>query len=146
MKRSDALVPLSRDHHQGLVAAQRLRRATAETAPAAREGFLEFWDREGREHFRIEEDVLLPAYARYGSPEHEAVVRVLVDHVDLRRQAADLAAYPQTAVADLHELGDRLAAHIRHEERVLFPHIEAALPDDALADLVEAIDRAHRRG
>jgi hemerythrin-like domain-containing protein len=145
MKRSDALVQLSRDHHHGLVAAQQLRRATPETAAAARDAFLAFWDEEGHEHFRIEEDVLLPAFARHGSPGHDAVVRVLVDHVDLRRRGADMAADPRCAPEALHELGERLAAHIHHEERVLFPLVEAALPEDELAELVGAIERAHGR-
>ena len=86
---------------------------------------------------------MLPAFARYGSPDHEAVVRVLTDHVDLRRLAADLAADPQAAPEALHDLGERLRAHIRHEERVLFPLIEAALPDDALVALAAAVERAH---
>jgi hypothetical protein len=67
MKRSDALAQLSRDHHHGLVVAQRLRRAADTTAGAAREAFLTFWDEEGRDHFRIEEEVLPPAFARRGS-------------------------------------------------------------------------------
>src|SRR5918995_5667532 len=50
--------------------------------------FLLFWDQVGHEHFRIEEDILLPALARYSSPTHDAIVRVLTDHVDLRRRAA----------------------------------------------------------
>jgi iron-sulfur cluster repair protein YtfE (RIC family) len=129
MKRSDALAHLSRDHHQGLVAARRLNRATSATASAARDAFLEFWDHEGHEHFRIEEDILLPALARHHSPADDAVVRVLVDHVEIRRRAADLAADPTPPSDDLHELGARLYAHIRHEERVLFPLIEAVLPD-----------------
>jgi iron-sulfur cluster repair protein YtfE (RIC family) len=145
MKRSDALAQLSRDHHHGLVVAQRLRRAAQETALPAREAFLKFWDREAREHFRVEEEVLLPAFARRGSPEDDAVVRVLVDHVDLRRRAADLAADPARPPEELRELGERLHAHIRHEERVLFPLIEASLSRDEVSDLIAAIDRAHQR-
>src|SRR5215207_4253622 len=143
MKRSDALAQLSRDHHHGLVVAQRLNRATDANAAAARDAFLRFWDQEGHEHFRVEEDILLPALARHSSPTHDAVVRVLTDHVDLRRRAADLAAEPTPAPEDLHELGERLHAHIRHEERTLFPLIETALPDDELADLAMALERAH---
>ena len=124
MKRSDALAQLSRDHHHGLVVAQRLRRAAQETALPAREAFLEFWDQEAREHFRIEEEVLLPAFAR---------------------RAADLAADPAPPPEELHELGERLHAHIRHEERVLFPLIEASLSQDEMSDLIAAIDRAHQR-
>ncbi len=42
MKRSDALAPLSRDHQHGLAVALQLRRATPQSAEAAREAFA-FW-------------------------------------------------------------------------------------------------------
>lgn len=142
MKRSPALAPLSRDHHAGLFAAQQLKRADPATAAAARERFLSFWQQEGSKHFRIEEEVLLPGFARYESPDHEAVVRVLVDHVALRRMAADLEAEAEPALDRLHELGERLEGHIRHEERVLFPAIEQAMPEPELAELGEAVARA----
>ena len=51
MKRSAALTSLSRDHHQALVVAQRLRRADAESASDAREQFLTYWGEHGRRHF-----------------------------------------------------------------------------------------------
>jgi hypothetical protein len=74
MKRSNALAQLSRDHHRGLVVARQLNGATRATASAARDAFLAFWEQEGREHFRVEEDVLLPAFARHGSPADEAAL------------------------------------------------------------------------
>lgn len=144
MKRSEALAELSRDHHHGLVVAQRLSRATGETAAAAREAFLAYWRDEGQAHFRDEEDLLLPAFARFGSASDEAVVRSLTEHVDLRRRAADVTE-GSASVDDLHELGRRLRDHIRHEERVLFPLIEDALPDDRLAQLAAAIAAAEHR-
>ena len=144
MKRSDALVQLSRDHHHGLFVAQQLNRATPDTAAAARSAFLAFWEQEGREHFRVEEEVVLPAFARHGSPAHEDVVRVLTDHVELRRLAADLAADPSPAPEALHTLGGIMRDLISNEERVLFPLIEAALPEDELVALAAAVEQAHR--
>ena len=138
MKRSEALAPLSHQHHQGLFVALRLKRADSATAVEARRAFLAFWESDGREHFRIEEEVLLPAYARHGAHDHPAVVQVLTDHVDLRRRAWDLAAVDRPEPEMLHQLGDRLERHIRHEERVLFPLIEEALPDDELARVMRA--------
>jgi hemerythrin-like domain-containing protein len=135
MKRSDALAPLSRQHHQGLFAALKLKRADAAGAAEARATFVEFWEREGRDHFRLEEELLLPAYARHGRHDHPAVVQVLVEHVDLRRRGEDVAASADPDPDELHELGERLERHVRHEERVLFPLIEAALPADELARL-----------
>ena len=54
MKRAEALQPLSRDHLKALPAAKRLREAT-DAAEASR-GFLDFWETEGRHHFRVEEE------------------------------------------------------------------------------------------
>jgi hemerythrin-like domain-containing protein len=144
MERSDALTPLSRDHHHGLFVAMKLKRADRESAGAAKEEFLKFWHREGWRHFRIEEEVLLPAYARHAPATEEAVVRVLTDHVDLRRGGADLEADVEPSLESLREFGGRLEAHIRHEERVLFPRIEAALPDEELARLGAELERAER--
>ncbi|MGH2742101.1 MAG: universal stress protein [Thermoleophilaceae bacterium] len=86
--------------------------------------------------------LLLPAYARHAEPDDPAVVRVLVEHVDLRRRAQDLAASPDAAAADLRELGERLERHIRHEERVLSPMVEEALSQAELERLAAAVERA----
>lgn len=142
MKRSEELAPLSRDHHHGLFAALKLSRAAPADAAAARAAFLVFWEDEGRHHFAVEEEVLLPGFARQVAPDHHAIVRVLVEHVDLRRRAQALADTDVPALADLHELGARLRGHIRHEEDVLFPLIEASLPHDELVALGAAIARA----
>ena len=135
MKRSKALTPLSHQHHDGLFAALQLKRATLETAAEARRAFLDFFERAGASHFRAEEEVLLPAYARHSHCDQPAIVRVLTEHVDLRLRAQDLEAAQEPDLADLRELGERLESHIRHEERVLFPMIEEALPADALEQL-----------
>ena len=141
MKRHEALAQLSRDHHQALFQAQRLRRATDEDAAEVTAGFLEFWRSVGHLHFRAEEEVLLPAYAAYAEASDEAVVRVLVDHTLIRRDADALEA---AGLDRVHELGDRLEAHVRHEERVLFPLIEQALPDDELARVARRVDEVER--
>ena len=140
MKRSAELAPLSRDHHQGLFAALKLRRATADDRAEARATFLAFWE-DGRRHFAIEEELLLPALARHVACDHEAIVRVLTEHVDLRRRAQDLAT-AELPPEDLRELGEHLEAHIRHEENVLFPLIEQTLPAGELAALGAALASA----
>jgi hemerythrin-like domain-containing protein len=143
VKRSAALAPLSRDHHHALFAAQRLRRATDASAEAARDAFLEFWQTEGEHHFRVEEDVLLPAFAPRDAAGDAAVARVLSEHADLRRRAQELRG--RAPLDALHELGVRLNAHIRHEENVLFPLVEETLAPDALTALGEAIAREEAR-
>jgi iron-sulfur cluster repair protein YtfE (RIC family) len=138
LKRHDALAALSRDHHHALVVAQQLRRATQNTAAAAREAFLDYWEADGQRHFREEEEILLPTYAGFGDPEQPIVARVLVDHVLIRRLAHELAS-GKSGVGALNMLGTQLAAHIRREERALFPLIEQAVPEQELARLVELL-------
>ena len=139
MKRAPALICLSRDHHRALSVAQRLRRATAATQTAVRDETLRFWRRDGREHFRLEEEVLLPAYAAHGDAHHPLVARALCDHVAIRRRIDDLAGDASAPLASLHELGVMLAEHVRLEERELFVLIEQTLPPEDLAAVGAAL-------
>ena len=132
---------LSHDHHQALYRAMLMQRASADDLAEVRDDVLKFWNERGAQHFRIEEEVLLPAFAAVGDPTDDAVVTVLTDHVWIRERMARLAA-GELDLAGLNELGERLAAHVRHEERVLFPLIERTLEPDALASLGRRISAA----
>ena len=138
MKRHEALAALSRDHHHALVVAQRLKRANETAAAEAREAFLEYWRADGQRHFREEEDILLPAYAGFGDPEAPVLARVLVDHVRIRRLAHEVAS-ARPSLDTLHILGEQLSAHVRREERELFPLIEQVLPEHELTRLVKVL-------
>lgn len=144
MKRSEALASLSRDHHQALVVAQRLRRASDASAAEARAAFNAYWTEHGRTHFRLEEEVLLPAYAAHGDAHHPLVLRVLGDHVAIRQRAASLAAPGAIGLEALHELGGRLAEHVRLEERELFEVIERAMPARELLAVARSLEHAER--
>jgi len=138
MERSEELAPLSREHHVALALALRLRRATETDAAEVREAFLDFFEHESRAHFRAEEELLLPAFARHAPADDPDVVRVLVEHVEIRRRAADLVA-GERPPSDLNELGEILHDHVRHEERTLFPRIEEALTGEELRTLAAAL-------
>jgi len=84
-------------------------------------------------HFRIEEEHLLPALTQAG--ESDLVARTARDHVELR-SLIERDAAPETVL----RFGERLDAHVRFEERELFPRAEAVLPAEAL----DAIDVAAR--
>jgi len=140
VKRSAALASLSRDHHQALVVAQHLRRADADTAADARSRFLAYWTEHGHAHFRREEEILLPGYAAYGDAHHPLVLHALGDHVAIRQRAGAVAADPSADPEILRDLGERLSAHVRLEERELFPLIEADMPEAELTALALALD------
>jgi iron-sulfur cluster repair protein YtfE (RIC family) len=142
VKRDPSLSSLSRDHHQALVIAQKLQRATSDNTAEPRAALLAFWDAEGRRHFRLEEEVLLPAFAAHGDPYHPLVARVLCDHVAIRHRVRLLGRSPTCVAAGLRELGRQLAAHVRLEERELFPLIETAMSASQLAALARDLERA----
>jgi hemerythrin HHE cation binding domain-containing protein len=145
MKRSAALAPLSRDHQHALDAALRLRRADCQTVADAVAHFQQFLEREGRRHFAIEERLLLPAlpadaeWAPY-------VARVRDDHATIRAAAATLADPSQMddPVGSARALGERLATHVRFEERAVFDILERRLTPLELERLGQAVADAER--
>jgi len=137
VKRSESLKGLSREHHQALFIAKRLR----DEGEAALEAFLEFWRNEGRVHFWIEEDVLLPGSGLPGPSQDVDVARLLDEHLAIRRQVAAVLE-GETSDEALGELGQALTDHVRFEERELFPRIEAALPPEELDRLGAKLARA----
>jgi hemerythrin-like domain-containing protein len=143
VKRDPALVSLSRDHHQALSVGLKLRRANPETANVACSALFAYWEGHGRAHFRSEEEVLLPAYARYADPYDPLVARVLCDHVAIRQRILALQNGGAQTPAALHELGELISAHVALEERELFERIEREMPTPELAALATALERAH---
>jgi hemerythrin-like domain-containing protein len=140
VKRSEELTPLSRDHHQALFVALQLRRA--EDLEGAREAFLPFWEEKGAEHFRIEEEVLLPGWIdRCPDAAREPAGRLCAEHLEIRVAARRLAA-GALSLEQARALGERLDEHVRFEERELFPRIEADLTAELLAELGEELDAA----
>jgi len=127
MKRHPALIPLSHDHHHALVEARRLRRAadTPESAKAAT-AFLRFFAGETTRHFREEEELLFPSVVEFEEA-RERLVQALLEHQRLRASAARLQQLVDTGGKldeTMRELGGLLEAHVRLEEREVFPLIE----------------------
>lgn len=142
-KRAAALQPLSREHLGALLAAKALKDAGEEEANPARMRFLEFWQEDGRRHFRVEEEVLLPWWARYAEVDRAGVARMLDEHLAIRREALRLRDR-EGGLEELRALGALLHDHVRFEERELFPKIEDALGPERLAILVPVIEEAER--
>jgi hemerythrin-like domain-containing protein len=144
MRRSDALAPLSRDHHQALNAALRLRRADASRIGGAVDHFSAFW-RHGQVHFEIEERLILPALPGDDAEWTAGIERVAREHAAIRRRATELlSAGAEQRVELAHELGELLNDHVRFEERQLFALLEERLSDDELAALGESVAAAEQ--
>lgn len=126
MKRSTALQPLSREHHTALTLAKACERA----AQSHDEGLvaktcqrvIRAFSAELEPHFQVEEQSLLPLLR---SAENRSLVqRTLADHQQLRALLDDLRRNDSEA---LGSFGKGLSAHVRFEERELFPVIENLL-------------------
>jgi hemerythrin-like domain-containing protein len=115
---------------------------TDETLAEAIEHFLSFWARHEERHFVIEERLLLPALSELDAEWATATRRVREEHAEIRNRAAALPRAPSLGSA--RELGELLGAHVRYEERQLFPMVEERLPRDALAALGRALVSAQR--
>ena len=136
MKRLQALIPLSHDHHHALVEARRLRRAADrdDDASGAAVAFVRFFRTSSVPHFREEEEALFPLVIDVEEA-RALLVQALLDHQRLHALVAALEAGGDVR-ATMRELGERLEAHVRLEERQLFPLIErvaAAKLDAAMA-------------
>jgi mannose-6-phosphate isomerase-like protein (cupin superfamily) len=142
VKRHRALVPLSHDHHHALVAARRLRRAAETDAAGEAEAFSRFFAEESVRHFREEEEQLFPLVA--GAEEaRPLVVRALLEHQQLHALAGRLAG---GETATRRELAGLLEAHVRFEERELFPLIERLVEDRLPALTLESDPPLEGRG
>jgi hypothetical protein len=136
VKRHPHLEPLSDDHHGALVLARRCLRAADDGGvgiPATWEDVRHRFARELEPHFRVEEHWLLPALEVAG--EGALVTRTRDEHARLRELVG-----PPASPERLAAFGGLLHAHVRFEERELFPRAERVLTDPVL----EAAGRAAR--
>lgn len=124
MKRHQKLQDLSREHYSALKLALQAKHAAASGDPAkigtAAAACVADFERELEPHFVIEENTLLPLLT--APEETELVRRILQDHAGLRLLATQLR---QPDVSKLLGFAKLLTAHIRFEERDMFPAVEA---------------------
>lgn len=138
IKRNENIVPLSRDHHHGLLFVWKLRQGIRHGAAPERMApyVAYFWTDHLAPHFREEEELLFNH-----APENELVQQALREHVEIR-QLAEAAALA-TGEAPLQALADLVNNHIRFEERTLFPFLEQNLSEETLREIGAALDAVH---
>jgi len=144
MKRHEALVTLSSEHHQGLVWSKKLLDLTdtvetGETQKVLQE-FFQVWYQEINPHFQKEEQILLPLFDRTGEGTSEPVIEMFRQHIHLRAKIYDLNDAPSLEIA--HTIGSQLKDHIRFEERELFPFIEEQSSVEVLERVKVALENA----
>ncbi|WP_240375478.1 hemerythrin domain-containing protein [Bacillus piscicola] len=145
--RHESLYPLSHHHHRALFLALKLKRAGTEKSRFSIEQIAEdlkdFWEPGGDQHFREEEEILLPAFSEFATIERPEIIDMLLEHVTIRAAIQGLLyAFDQENFTDwsdllpkMHRLGHLLEEHVRKEERIVFPLIEASIPEEKLRKL-----------
>ena len=137
-KRHPSLIPLSHDHHHGLVLAFRLReglprnRKPSDSPQEQAEDAIRFFHDNLVAHFRAEEEVLFPAIRACLPLAATMLDTLIAEHGEIRAQVENLVqASPDEATLQtkLKAFGDLLERHIRREERELFPLYEAHISE-----------------
>lgn len=133
MRRHDALIPLSHDHHLALRHARMLRQAAegddSERVRAA-EAFIARFFSEAVRHFREEEEEILPLVIRHPDAPRDQIAQMLEEHVLLHalvRELRDQVEDGSTASELMREIASTMRAHVRLEEDRLFPAIERSI-------------------
>lgn len=133
IQRHEALQPVSREHHFGLLLGWKIQKAAAKNiAPERVFDYLKFAFRtELLPHFKLEEKAVFPVLG-----EDDSLVKQALDE---HRRIESLISRGSQDSDTLDEIRSLLNAHIRFEERVLFQKIQ----ENATAEEFELMMQAH---
>jgi hemerythrin-like domain-containing protein len=143
MLRDHNLIPLSRQHQHALALCVRLDRAIQaggldlETWQAE---IQDQFDQEVSVHFAAEEQALFPV-ARQMAELRATVDELRAEH-DALRQLFARAAQRSLELSSLADFVERLARHIRKEERELFEGMQKVMTPAQLSELGAALNEA----
>jgi hemerythrin-like domain-containing protein len=139
VKRSPYLKELSKDHHFGLLFCWKIKEGIKRNvAPVRMLNYIDFfWNEHLKAHF-LEEDTFV--FSRIDDP--------LCEQAKSEHQliAAHVRGINETEEPEMEmyiHLTELLTAHIRFEERVLFPHLETILGEEELTAIGEQLAAKH---
>ena len=133
IKRSAALAPLSREHHEALLLVWKIRHGLKNDIELGRiASYCQwFWQHHLQQHFEQEEKVLVP-FLGIGST---MASRLFTEHAAIRDFIKALSAEPDAAILD--KLATVLNDHVRFEERTLFNEVESLATPEQLQQMGE---------
>ena len=126
IKRSRHLLPLSKDHHFTLLFCWKIRQGVKNGVEPGRirKYVQHFWQKDMQGHFREEEEILFAAF------QGEKITKAVNDHRQIEEQVDKIVnSFPGEASEQLLALADTVEAHVRFEERELFPYLEQQLTE-----------------
>lgn len=151
MKRHDSLLLVAREHHESLVLARRLMTGGGSAGsgwpadpPAQARSLAAFFEQHLRRHFAVEDQVVFPAALECGDEAGALVQRLAQEHRQMTELIRELAAAAVVEAGALAAFGTLLNAHVRLEDRNLFPLMEAGLPAGRLMRLQADVESLYR--
>ena len=135
IRRSRQLTPLSKDHHDGLLFAWKIRQGLKNGADIKliAEYVQWFWKKHLQEHFREEEQILAP----HLPADNELLKRMIDEHQEIEAMIHINESIPDETL--LGNLAKAIDDHIRFEERELFPYAEKVIPEKELNLIFEQL-------
>ena len=136
IKRSVQLAPLSREHHDGLLFAWKLKQGLANATPldTLREYVQWYWNNHISKHFHDEENTLL----KYFPPGNNLANQLKDEHNNIRELIISIDRHPDADTISI--LADFITRHIRFEERSLFSYLEENLTNQQLNDTLAHLE------
>ena len=129
MKRHESLMLLSREHHEGLIAAQLIKKGAADYKGMATdfkgksEYIVQFYYSHLVPHFQNEENKLFPHVKEIDKNIDSLIIEIIQEHNRIKNYINTGEENNHTEET-LDQLGNLLDDHIRKEERVLFELIQ----------------------
>jgi hemerythrin-like domain-containing protein len=131
LKRSKELAPLSREHHDGLLFAWKIKQGLANGTPI--ETLCNytrwFWTNHIKPHFKDEEKVLV----KFLPGDNALVQQMFREHAQIRDLVISLDKKPDPS--SFQVLAEFINDHIRFEERQLFAYAEENLNHEQLDEI-----------
>ncbi|MEQ1675697.1 MAG: hemerythrin domain-containing protein [Chitinophagaceae bacterium] len=136
IKRSMQLAPLSREHHDGLLFAWKIKQGLENHASLEAMGKYAswYWRHHIKPHFFQEEKILMP----YMPEGHPMAKRLKEEHDHIRELIIELG--DEADKRHLLLLCDLVSQHIRFEERELFGYLEELLTSEQLDTVFKQLE------
>lgn len=131
MKRHEALVQLSRDHHFGLLLCWKLKEGLKKDISVERMSkyIVLFYEQNLKPHFAEEEETIFLILGN----SHPLIEEAISQHRELEKMISDGFETPE----QIQTFRDLLELHIRTEERQIFPEIEKTATEEELQNLLK---------
>ncbi|HEV2482382.1 MAG TPA: hypothetical protein VGS79_22110 [Puia sp.] len=129
MKRDANIIPLSRDHHYGLLFCWKIRQGLAKHVELERiQRYVQhFWEHHLQGHFAEEETLLFR--------EDPLCLEAKEQHHKIQNLVQAIQGSGVWMEAYYRRLADQVEQHIRFEERQVFPFLEQKLTKDQLTGI-----------